>query len=172
MSIVKDRRAPIVYLRSFSDDHEDDDKRWDKKTSEELITSALKRVGPVLAVKDPRQEHKFMGATRIVMGENWRVEIEKLISISQVVIVEANYTENLLWKLQLIKKSSRPEQLIISFLSRDEYYESEATMGQLINLGRDTKSHYEKFDNAFSQIFGVSLHPYNSDRLCIGQLES
>jgi hypothetical protein len=93
-----------------------------------------------------------MGATRIVMGENWRVEIEKLIFISQAVIVEANYTENLLWELQLIKKSSRPEKLIISFLSRDEYYESEATMGQLINLGRDTKSHYEKFDNAPSRV--------------------
>ena len=166
MSIVKDARAPIVYLRSFSDDHEDDDKRWDHRTSEELITLALKRVGPVLAVKDQRQEHKFLGATRIAMGENWRVEIEKLISISQLVIVEANYTENLLWELQLIKRLLRPEQLIISFLSRDEYHESEASIRQLMDQGRDTESHYEKFHDAFAQIFGVSLQPYRSDRLC------
>jgi tetratricopeptide (TPR) repeat protein len=166
MSIVRDRRAPIVYLRSFGDDHEDDHKRWDQKTAEELITSALKHVGPVLAVKDPRQERKLLGATRIIMGENWQVEIEKLISIAQVVIVEANYTENLLWELQLIKKSSRPEQLIISFLSRDEYHENDVTFGQLMKQANATKSYYDKFDNAFSQIFGTSLKPNSFYRLC------
>jgi tetratricopeptide (TPR) repeat protein len=166
MSIVKDRRAPIVYLRSFSDDQEDDDKRWDQKTAEELITSALKHIGPVLTVKDPRQDRKLLGATRIVMGENWQVEMEKLISIAQFVIVEANYTDSLVWELQLIKKSSRPEQLIISFLSRDEYHENDTTFGEVMKQADAAKSYYEEFDNAFSQIFGTSLKPNNFHRLC------
>lgn len=146
--LLRDKRAPVLYLRSFRNQHEKISYRRDEKTPEELLAFTLEQVGPVIAVGQPREiDLPFLGATRIYIDNNWKAKVEQLISISQMVLIDADTTENVLWEINTAKKMLNPSKLIISFLARQET--------------ENFKMFYNKFSKKFDEIFFVSLPQYN-----------
>lgn len=150
-----DSRDPVLYLRSFSVDLERDEKRGDKKTPEELLSSVLNQVGHVLAVGNPMEtiitDLPYLGATRIYFNEEWKLNVKKLMSISKLVIINADCSENVLWELETAKNSISIEKLLISFLA--EY-----------NSPNHEQSYY-RFASEFRRIFSVDIPPYH-EHLC------
>jgi hypothetical protein len=115
--LAKDRRDPVLYLRSFTRDYTENPDRLDRKTYEELLTSVLYDVGPVVAVGDPREAKPILGAHRIYLEDaEWQPSVEYLMSISQLIIIHPDVTPSLLWELEAIKRQHIPEKIIVSFL--------------------------------------------------------
>ena len=117
--IMRDKRDPVLYLRSFYDDYEENSERIDRKTAEELLTVVLNEVGPVVAVGKPSDKLALLGAARIYFkDEDWQANISYLISISQMVVIHANISEGLEWEIAAARQElqSAPQKLLISFL--------------------------------------------------------
>jgi hypothetical protein len=128
-----DRRAPILYLRSFYDDYEDNLYRRDQRTPEELLTYALQDAGPIITVGKPNEELPLLGAARVYLkDDDWQASVKYLMTISQLVIIHADVSEGLLWELSAAKENVPPRRLLISFLAlerqdketRQKLYES------------------------------------------------
>jgi hypothetical protein len=155
--IVADPRPPILYLRSFSSDIEEDAKRLDRQTSEELMFKTLGRIGPVLAIGNPgdaEREMPLLGATRIYVGDDWKTEIEKLIRISKLVVIEADNTESLSWEMEIVRKLVHPQKLLISFLSKyDRFLSTYEFGGSTLGFGGSVEPFYSKFEKTFREIF-------------------
>jgi hypothetical protein len=125
----KDGRDPVLYLRSFFVDADKSDERLDLRTDEEVLTLALREVGPVLAIGSPgkpeRDEHgadasqdvPLLGATRIYfMDKDWQEAVADLMEISRVVVINAGISEGLLWEIEAAIRNAGPSKLLISFL--------------------------------------------------------
>lgn len=166
LDILTDSRKPVLYLRSFANDSDEISERMDKKTSEELLTSVLREVGPVLTVGNPndkKSKKTFLGATRIYIDENWEIEVEKLMSISKLIIIEASNSKSLLWEMKIAFEKIPPEKIIISFLSQHEFYLSGIQFGgnrQIFNLNNPF---YQTFNNNFKKIFSYNLPEQTSE---------
>ena len=123
-TLHNDSRDPILYLRPFYADFTSDPTRRTGKTDEELLTFLFQGVGPVIAVGDPGESRDpdkslpIIGASRIYFDEaNWRNNVERLISISQLVVIHPGTTEGLLWEIGTVTRQMLPSNLFVSFLS-------------------------------------------------------
>jgi hypothetical protein len=117
--LLRDGRDPILYLRSFTDDYEENTRRRDRKTDEELLISVLRSGGPVVAVGEPGGEGRpIPGAMRIYLeGRDWQAEVRELMSVSQLVVINANISKGLGWEIENARAMLEPQRLLISFLS-------------------------------------------------------
>ncbi len=116
--LAKDARAPVLYLRSFVDDYSEDVERHDRKTGEEMLASVLKDGGPVITVGEPDKEQSILGAIRIYLkGEDWRAGVRYLMSISRLVVINANTSLGLEWEMKEARAVLGPRTLLVSFLS-------------------------------------------------------
>jgi hypothetical protein len=119
--LEKDASDPILYLRSFADDYSGNAERRDKKTDEELLVPVLEGSGPVITVGEPNEDQLVLGAIRIYLkNENWQVDVQDLMSISQLVVINANISKGLQWELKNARTKLEPQKLLISFLSWQE----------------------------------------------------
>jgi hypothetical protein len=127
--LQKDGRDPVLYLRSFYVDTSKDDQRLDLKTDEEVLTLALREIGPVLAVGSPirsqgaerrddsADERPLLGATRIYFAdEDWQKAVGELMEVSRLVVINAGISDGLLWEMQAAVRKAGPSKLLISFL--------------------------------------------------------
>jgi hypothetical protein len=112
----RDSRAPVLYLRSFSDDYEDNLENYFPRTSEEKIAAEYSRYGPVIAVGAPTEDLSLLGASRVYFDTStWKAGVLYLMSISQLVIVEAGCARGALWELGMARQRLELSRLIISF---------------------------------------------------------
>jgi hypothetical protein len=125
----KDGRDPVLYLRSFYVDTAKDDERLDLKTDEEVLTLALREIGPVLAIGSPDrsqgarqgdvavEDRPLLGATRIYFAdEDWQEAVAGLMELSRLVVINAGTSDGLLWEMKAAVKRAGPSKLLISFL--------------------------------------------------------
>jgi hypothetical protein len=125
----KDHRDPVFYLRSFYTDDVQSNDRLTMQTDEEVLTLALREVGPVLAVGrparygEPREGEGYggdlplLGATRIYFGDaDWQKAVGALMRLSQVVVINAGNSEGLLWEIEAAVRNVEPTKLLMSFL--------------------------------------------------------
>lgn len=113
----KDKRDPVVFLRSFYMDSEEDPERRSRKTTEEDLCLALRAIGPVVAIGRPGEDFPLLGATRIYLEEEgWQGNVQRLISISQLVVIHAGTSKGLLWEVGTAIEKVEPTRLVISFL--------------------------------------------------------
>jgi len=127
-TMAVDRRAPVLYLRSFAvDDELHVEVDWyarllnrlrytDAVSPEQELAWMLARVGPVLAIGRPGERWPPLGATRIqVVGNDWQQTVRRRIEEAAVVCVRAGNTAGLLWELeQVTAPSVRSRTLIVS----------------------------------------------------------
>ena len=114
--ILEDPRPPVLLLRSFRSDVVADKTRRDQKTAEEFLVEVFSHVGPVVAVGKPGEALSVLGAARLYFNdEEWRKRVESLISISQLVIIQAGTSDALEWELSRAVSMLKPHQLLVSF---------------------------------------------------------
>jgi hypothetical protein len=137
--LKKDKRPPVLYLRSF-----ELEKLTDRdagkfaeffaaffsdiniQTQEEVLVKALKRVGPCIAVGDPRSNEVIFGCSRMRLGNDWQQSVQEWIKKSALVVHCAGGTEGLLWELERVAELVKPRSkllLLITPTITDEWWE-------------------------------------------------
>lgn len=107
-----DQRRPVLFLRSFNDDHLQLRARrkpmlWPlvrrrlgaEGSFEEALTIALANFGPVVAIGRPGEAHLPVGAAReYVSDETWKQRVDELIGQAQLIVILIGDTPGLAWE--------------------------------------------------------------------------
>ncbi|NOU10719.1 MAG: hypothetical protein HOO98_11970 [Nitrospira sp.] len=112
----EDSRMPILFLRSFKDDHLSLEfakppflvRALDPSSSPESIEFlALKNldyIGPLICIGNPKDQAPSPGAARKYLKDlEWQDSVLKLMMGSAYIIVGVDSTEGLLWEIESIK---------------------------------------------------------------------
>jgi hypothetical protein len=123
----EDPRPPVLYLRSFKADHKEGTPRWlQAETQEEKITSVFSRIGPPVALGDPKEKGKFptLGIPRDYVEGSWEKIVENLLARARLVVVRAGTTTSLIDEVSWAKRALKPERLLIIVPSGRKNYEA------------------------------------------------
>jgi hypothetical protein len=172
---LTDERPPVLFLRTFLADAEDNPERLDQKTSEELLVEVLGRVGPVIAVGNPEEEGglPILGAKRIYLDKEWKQNVLKLCVVSSVVVIDAAITRGVLWEMRNVRNVVDPRKVLISFFSKQEASDfsnkelSDSFTGTASDRG-GFELFYRKFSESFAEAFGQPLPAYNPNVFLVG----
>lgn len=146
--LLRETRDPILYLRAFSEDYGGDLVGFWQTTPEERLTRYYKKWGPVLAVGDPHEDMPMLGAVRLYFDDStWRPGILYLMSVSQLVVIQAGFAPGLLWELGVARRRVEPGKLVVSF----------AAWEGLDEWQRQT--YYLRFKNYAEELMGCELPP-------------
>jgi hypothetical protein len=97
--LARDRRAPVIYLRSF----EFDKRIVGKKRVEERNTMMLNHLGPVITVAKPGEKLPQLGAARIAFDNgSWQAGVQDLIQSSQLIVLQAGGSQGLRWEMNQV----------------------------------------------------------------------
>ena len=112
-----DDRMPVLYLRSFSHDDRESSETFLPTTSEEKLVRSYNRVGPVIALGNPRERLPILGASRLYIDDDstWQPVVLYLMSVSQLVVIQAGNALGLLQELGFARWRLDPGKVIISF---------------------------------------------------------
>jgi hypothetical protein len=121
-SLTKDKRDPVLYLRSFYREYGENLARSNQMTDEEVLCTVLRDVGPVIAVGKPGTEiqPQLLGATRIYLeNAEWQETVAYLTTVAQLVVIDADISQGLMWEIKTVRKTLSPDKLCLSLLSLD-----------------------------------------------------
>jgi hypothetical protein len=127
-SAAVDPRPPVVYLRSFADDEVLENANIVRgfiqlTTEEEQYARVLNRIGPFIAIGDPREGLPDLGATRIYVGDgDWRQRVEALLDRARLIVLRLSATEGLLWELRTVIARNDPSKLLVLVPGPPENY--------------------------------------------------
>lgn len=111
-----DGRLPCLYLRSFSLDDSGAAETFLPTTAEEKLVRSYERIGPVIALGNPREKLPLLGASRLYFDNStWQPAVLYLMSISRLVIIQAGSAENLLQEVAFAHQRLDPRKVMISF---------------------------------------------------------
>lgn len=161
-------QAPVVYLRSFSDDgtyrkppvlirlamwaHGDiPDYR---ATYEEHLVSALQSVGPVVSIGRPGEPMPELGAYRMyVSNDHWQAEVLELLERSRLVVLRVGASQGLMWEVETVMDRVPPEQVIL-YCEPSQILSEE--LQDRIPVPKDTtfhRSRFVAFDSSWKPLF-------------------
>ena len=133
-ALARDRRQPIVYLRSFEADKADEivratqtvlsgvRRRGPRQSREEEIAERLSAAGPVVALGRPGEALPQLGAARVyVPDEAWQAQVKDWLGRSQLVVLRVGHTAGLVWELSEVVKRNHCENLLLHIPSAAEY---------------------------------------------------
>ena len=129
-AMSRDPRPPVLYLRSFVDDEVVAEAHIVKgfiqlSTEEEQFARAFDRIGPFIAIGDPREGLPDLGAVRLYVGDaSWQQRVEDLLAHARLVVIRLSATEGLLWELQAAIARSDPNRLLLLVPGGRERYAS------------------------------------------------
>jgi hypothetical protein len=120
----KDKRRPVLYLRSFALDETLNTRislmsrllglLSSSQTLEEKVVSILSRLGPVIAIGRPGETLPTVGAARFYVGDDrWNQKVAEIASVAQLVIWASGTTDGLRWELQYLLKMLAPGRLLL-----------------------------------------------------------
>ncbi len=121
-SLMKARRPPVLYLRSFGFDAVSARTApWESRLftygvpgAELNLVEMLARRAPVLAIGRPGEPAPPSGASRFYVGDAiWRETIEALVPLCQLVICTTGHSQGLRWELEHIVKNLPPRRLLL-----------------------------------------------------------
>ena len=123
-TLARDARPPIVYLRPF---HFDRTSRqavarteFFTSTHEERLARVLRRIGPFIALGDPTEKLRELGAARLYSDEaHWKQAIERLTATAGTIVVHVGDSPGLAWELQHVVNLGQPERIILSLITED-----------------------------------------------------
>lgn len=160
-----DSRRPVLLLRSFHADNEDNFLRSDQRTPEELLVEALGGVGPVITAGEPGQQGlPLLGATRIYLDQEWDRNILKLIKASGLVVIDAGNSACLRWEMECVKNIVNPRRVLVSLLNRRNSIDHKTEM---LEANHSYSLLYSGFVSTFQQAFGNPLPKFDSDTFMI-----
>lgn len=113
--LARDRRKPVLLLRSFEGDESEPGPSRD---IEKALAKNLRRsVGPVIALGSPNDFSPPGGATRVyVSEESWqRTVLKYLHRATAIVFVISKWTTAVRWEVQKVKEQFDPERIVLIF---------------------------------------------------------
>ena len=126
----RDPRPPVLYLRSFADDEVVAEAHIVRgfiqlSTEEEQFARVFNRIGPFVAIGDPREGLPDLGAARFYVGDDaWQQRVEDLLARARLVVLRLSATGGLLWELQAVIARSDPNKLLLLMPGSRERYAS------------------------------------------------
>jgi hypothetical protein len=105
--------APVLYLRSFTDDGRAA-RRHGVLTEEEQLAKALAWMGPLLAVGRPGETLPHVGAQRIYLkDEEWQQRVAQLMAQARLVVLRTGSTAGFHWEVEHALSALTPERLLL-----------------------------------------------------------
>jgi hypothetical protein len=138
---------PVLYFRSFDSDEEVTREVWEQggegtgayigRSEEQMIDSAFKQIGPMIAVGKPNQEFPTLGVARVLVpDEKWQARVVAWMEQAALVIVRAGISTGLMWELEAIKTAVDPKRVILLIPYRKKKYdEFRRKTGQIFTYG-------------------------------------
>jgi hypothetical protein len=127
--LAADDRAPVLYLRSFSDDPmRIRSERWARRTwldrlagparerFEQVVAWHLWSYGPVIAIRRPDGSRQPVGAAREELdGDDWTRQIDEWLVSARLVTMTLGRTTGLQWEINRIRELGLHEKLLVLF---------------------------------------------------------
>jgi len=119
---ARDRRAPVLLVRSFADDMLELEPRLEyfgrvfrkRLTLEEFVVGRVMSLGPVVAIGKPSEGLSPLGAAReYVFGPDWQARVSTLLDECSWVIGILGGTEGLRWEYEQILHRSLTRRFIV-----------------------------------------------------------
>ena len=125
----RNRRRPILYLRSFAADVGVFTGVLDflrmlvlpglRDSPEASLRRALRNVGPLVAVGRPGEWLRSLGAARLYVRDDWQSVVAKLAEESELVIFRLGRTEGFWWEVQHALRKCDPRRVLIYLPNAD-----------------------------------------------------
>ena len=112
---------PVLYLRSFLDDSKAKKKPIyfpftspiNIASEEEQLVYSLNKFGPVVAVGNPGEKLRKLGAERLYFEDpDWKPEVGALIEQSRLVVLRAGFTKHFWWEVRQVLKECKPDKFL------------------------------------------------------------
>jgi hypothetical protein len=117
-AVAHDRRAPVLFLRSFAEEQvpltgvttpwllRAFDPGTEYRTLEEMIVHGLTYIGPVVAVANPLSLDTPVGAARWrVPDEGWQAFVARQIDQARLIVIGVGATPGLQWEIDALERS-------------------------------------------------------------------
>jgi hypothetical protein len=117
-----DDRAPVLYLRRFSDDETAANPGTDAgplhmaafRTEEEELAAVLNEIGPSTALGRPGEQLPQLGVAReYVADADWQSRVDSLMRAARLVVIRMGRSENVTWELANARRALQPNQLVL-----------------------------------------------------------
>jgi len=132
--LAADSRAPVLYLRSFSEDsmriHTE---RWARRTwfdrlfgpewerFEQVVAWHLWSYGPVIAIRRPGGSRQPVGAAREELDrDKWTHQIDEWLVSARLIVMTLGQTVGLQWEINRIRELGIRGKLLVLFPPIDE----------------------------------------------------
>ncbi len=124
--LARDRRAPVVYFRPFTEDTEASKPTvlasW--ITEEEQLAKVMNDIGPLVAIGAPREKTASLGAARMYVEEaKWHEAALALVRRARLVMMRIGSSAGFWWELEAVVSSKMPEQLILLIPNKQALYD-------------------------------------------------
>lgn len=129
--IERDRRAPILFLRSFADDQVTLPKQgfWTRvlrgepkeRRLDHLLVENFTRYGPVVAIGRPGEKGLPFGAARVYVGDDvWQDKVKELAARAAHIVIVADPTPGVAWELEtMLSEDYRDKTLFLAGPGQD-----------------------------------------------------
>jgi hypothetical protein len=105
-----------------------------RRRHEELLSSALRQLGPVITVGRPGDPFGFGGAARSYVSEdNWRCAIQYLLMHCAAVVIIIGRGESLWWEIDMALKTV-PRENLLFFLPFVRHRKAASLLGESIDF--------------------------------------
>lgn len=148
--MLDDRRAPVVFIRSFGDEQ----RSYSAKSLFGLVWRALSdhkfvnryfqagtsfwgplmqfqcnrlfsEIGPFIAIGRPGEKIPGMGAARLyVPDDQWQSVVSDLFHRARLVVVQPGTTPGLQWEIGQLRREVTPEKLLFVLPEREQEYQA------------------------------------------------
>jgi hypothetical protein len=117
----RDRRAPVVFLRSFQDEDQLVDwskadlltKKDDAMRMEDIIAAELTRLGPFIAVGKPGGFRVTGAARAFYRNDNWQQAVVGWMDDALLIVCVPNLSEGVRWEMLTALERDRANKLIL-----------------------------------------------------------
>ncbi|BDX05867.1 hypothetical protein [Planctobacterium marinum] len=115
--LISDKRALVVYLRSFKLDAPLTQKTFrTTKSIEESIAYPLRRIGKTIAISNPGIEGPNPGFFKIPStDEKWQALVTKMLSSSSAVVMLIGDSNHIQWELEAALTKERLQNVLLLF---------------------------------------------------------
>jgi hypothetical protein len=119
-----DARAPVLFLRSFVDDHVSlsalaeprlvslFDPERERMDLEDLLQTCLS-LGPLVAIGRPDDGRAPIGIPRAYVGADWRASVGTFMDIASLIVLAVSDSRGIAWELDQLSRPEHRERAVI-----------------------------------------------------------
>lgn len=118
LALRDDARPPVLYLRAFEQDSASARAmstlgNFRYFTEEEQLATALRDIGPFIAIGEPGEALPDLGADRIYVEGDWQTKVSDLMDRARLLVLRAANTDGFLWEFRTAIQRLDPGRLLL-----------------------------------------------------------